>query len=116
MLTAKPFKNTLVAQQRLRNEAGYLGAEIRHVSANNRWTKPRDWDNGFRWVSSPLASVVISAAPEVTTAPFATSTSSLITSLEIRAFYRLCGALFMVGEGARKEALDVIDEARRTYL
>ena len=67
-------------------------------------------------MSSPLASVVITAAPEATTAPFATSRSSLITSLEIRAAYRLCGALFMVGEGARMDAIGVIDDARCTYL
>ena len=67
-------------------------------------------------MSSPLASVVINATPDDTIKPFATSKSSLITSLGIRATYRLCGALFMVGEGARKDALDLIDDVRCTYL
>ena len=102
--------------QRFINEANYLITESVRVSANDRWTKPKDWDNGFRWVGSPLASIVISAIPEDATAPFTTSKPSLITSLMVRATYRLCGALFMVGEGARMDALGLIDDARCTYF
>ena len=33
----------------------------------------------------------------------------------IRAAYRLCGALFLVGEGARMDAITKIDDAGCTY-
>ena len=92
----------------------YLAAETSHVFAKDRWTKPRDPDNDICWLNSPLASVVISATPEDSRAPFATCKKTSITSLEVRAAYRLCGALYTVGEGARKDALDSIDDARGT--
>ena len=67
-------------------------------------------------MKSPLASIVINATPEATVAPFPLSGALFFTSLETRAVYRLCGALFMVGDGARKDALELIDDAKCTYL
>lgn len=87
-----------------------------HVCANQTWTKPSESDRGNGWRSSPLASVVISATPGANVPPVGTSDPSFITSLEVRAAYRLCGALFMVGGGARMDAFVRIDDARRTYL
>lgn len=63
-----------------------------------------------------MASVVINATPEAAVPGFETSGPALVTALEIRANYRVCGALFMVGDGARSDALCLIDDARCTYL
>lgn len=69
-----------------------------------------------------MASVVINATPEVTVPngakvpPFGTSKGTLIKALELRATYRLCGTLFMIGQGARKDALGLLDDAKCMYL
>ena len=63
---------------------------------------------------------MISATPEVggpngTAVPaFGMSKSSIVRAMEIRAYYRLCGTLLMVGGGARKEALGIIDDFKST--
>lgn len=106
----------MVASQRLNREAKYIRAEQLHVKANDRWTKARPDGGPTRWVNSLLASVVINATPGANVPPFATSKSSLIRALEIRANYRLCGALFMAGDGARKPVLGLIDDAKCTYF
>ena len=94
--------------------AKYIRAEQLHIRANDRWTKPAcDGETG--WASSPLASVVTTATPEAIVRRFETSGPALATALEIRANYRVCGALFMVGNGARSDALSLIDGARCTY-
>lgn len=41
---------------------------------------------------------------------------SLAKALEIRASYRLCGALLMVGDGARMDALGMIDDAKCMFF
>lgn len=68
-----------------------------------------------------MASVVVNATPVVvskaaTIPPFNRTKPSLVGALEIRAAYRLCGTLFMIGNGARMDALDLIDDARCTYI
>ena len=65
---------------------------------------------------------MVNATPDVTgpnearAQPFETSKPSIIRALEVRATYRLCGTLFKVGEGARMDALGLIDDAKCTYF
>lgn len=110
-------KSSPVADKRLNNVAKYIRAERLHVDANDEWTRPRQRNIGTGWALSPLASIVINATPEVApntavVPPFGTSRMSLAKALEIRASYRLCGALLMVGDGARMDALGMIDDAK----
>ena len=69
----------------------------------------------------PLATIVINALPGITApreAPkrFTSGRASICKALEIRATYRLCGALSMLGEGARMDALGLIDNIKGVYL
>ena len=104
---------------RLDREAEYLETERLHVLAGDRWTRPKNGGGVRGWATSPLASVVINATPDPDTLPFGTSTASnpsFITALQVRAGYRLCGALLKIGGGARKDALNFIDKFRGTCL
>lgn len=94
----------------------YLRAERLHVDAHNGWTQAAQRNVGQGWARSPLASIAINCTPNASVQPFSTSKNSLIRALQIRATYRLCGALFMVGQGARKDALDLIENMRCTYI
>ena len=85
-----------------------------HVGANDDWTKEAHRNIGKGWAKSPLASILITATPDIRVPTFGTNTNSLARALEIRATYRLCGALFMVGEGARKDAVDLIEGMKCT--
>ena len=67
------------------------------------------------WLNAPLASVVINATPEDSLPRFSTEKVPLVTALEVRAAYRLIGALFMVGGGARNDAIGLIDDLKCTY-
>lgn len=96
--------------------AKYINAERLHVGANDDWTKAAQRNIGEGWAKSPLASILVTATPEVRIPPFGTSRNTLARALEIRATYRLCGALFMVGDGARRDALDLIEDMKCTYL
>lgn len=113
---------TPITAERLSKIAKYIKAERLHVDAKEQWTLPRHRNIGMGWQRSPLASIVINATPEVTVPggvrvpAFGTSRVSLVRALEIRATYRLCGTLLMIGEGARKDALDIIDDTRCMYL
>lgn len=118
MAASELCKNTRVADTRLSKTTKYIKAERLHVEANDKWTRPRYRNIGNGWARSPLASIVINATPEATVPngvnvpPFGTSKGSLIKALEIRATYRLCGTLFMMGQGARKDALGLLDDAK----
>ncbi|CAD6572761.1 MAG: hypothetical protein ASARMPREDX12_005434 [Alectoria sarmentosa] len=113
-------KNSRIADNRLTKVAKYIRAERLHIDANDKWTRPGRRNIGGGWGRSPLASILISATPDVggangTAVPaFGMSKSSIVRAMEIRAYYRLCGTLLMVGGGARKEALGIIDDFKTT--
>ena len=92
--------------------AKYLRVEELHVKANDEWTKRRQRAGQMNWTHSFLASVVINAIPEATDSPFSTEKIPLARALSIRAIYRLCGSLFMVGGGARSDVFALLDDAR----
>lgn len=93
-----------------------MRVERLHVDADHAWTQKAHRYRGEGWARSPLASIVINATPDTNVKPYILSKDKLIRTLTIRATYRLCGALFMVGDGARKDALDLIENIRCTCL
>lgn len=105
-----------VANQRWAHVAKYINAERMHVAANDDWTKEAHRNIGEGWAKSHLASILVSATPGVQTPTLRASRNTLARALEIRAIYRLCGALFMVGDGARKDAIDLIEDMKCTFL
>lgn len=94
--------------------ARYIKAEQLHIDANDEWTQAGQRNIGKGWARSPLASIVVNATPNDEAPSFKTTRKSIVSALEIRATYRLCGALFMVGDGARKDALDLIEYIKCT--
>ncbi len=108
---------------RFNNKAGqaaslYLRAEISESATDADWCSKRRRFLGTAWASSPLASIYINDLP-VTDMPHEVNPQhfdpnkikELCDALEIRACYRLFGALYMCGEGARREALGLIDDS-----
>ena len=112
----------MVADNRLCKLAKYITAERLRIDNGDKWTKLEHRNIGTGWMESPLASIVIGAAPEITAqngaviSPFEPFRKSIVRAMEIRAVYRLSGSLFMVGNGARMDALSLIDDARCKYL
>jgi len=100
----------------------YLRAERLESESGAEWVSKRRRYIGTGWASSPLASIVINdvPAPEiprgVKIAPFnPNKRKEVCDAFEIRSVYRLCGALFLCGDGARNEALGLIDDAITSY-
>ena len=95
----------------------YLRSERSHVNRNEAWTSSRRRFIREEWAYSALSSIVINDTPEIKSLgdprhePFSTTKRSVVcVALEIRAIYRLCGALYRCGGGARADALGMIDD------
>lgn len=122
MLTPNFHQNNPVANKRVGRVAKYIKSERLHVDADRRWTRPGQRNIGPGWERSPMASIVVNATPATSRPngaqipPFGTSRASLARALAIRAKYRLCGTLFEVGQGARMDALELIDNSKCTCL
>ena len=111
---------TEVANTRLDQIVKYIDVERLHVDGKYRWTRPEKRNIGTEWLAAPLASIVINALPGIThpvrPQDSTSARASLYRALEIRAAYRLCGALSVLGEGARMDALGLIDDIKCMYL
>ena len=113
------------AKTRLLAEQSYLRTEALQVNANAKWTHPANRYILDGWAQCSLASIVISGQPDISELDlklaygqtlnvrrFSIETrEELCTALEIRAIYRLAGALYLCGGGARNDALGLIDDA-----
>ncbi|MCJ1474619.1 hypothetical protein MMC13_003279 [Lambiella insularis] len=87
--------------------AQYLRSEELHLKADEPWTSRPASRTGPRWLSTKLADIFISPMidaeqQEQKTIPW--------DALETRAIYRMCGALWQCGLGARADALGMIDD------
>jgi len=93
----------------------YLRTEGLHVDGNEAWTSSRRRFVRGDWAYTPLSSIVINDVPENGVKdkyePFSIHKRQVVCiALEIRAIYRLCGALYLCGGGARSDALGLIDD------
>lgn len=111
---------TEVANTRLDHIVKYIDAERLHARAKDPWTRREKRNVGDDWLAAPLASVVLSALPGITplvkrSQQSAPARAWLSRCIEIRAVYRLCGALSILGEGARMDALELIDNIKSKF-
>lgn len=96
----------------------FLGAEILAVDGGESWTSERRRFVQGGWAYSALSTIVINDIPEfedpnaVKCTRFSPHKRQVVCmALEIRAIYRLCGALFMCGGGVRSDAIGLIEDA-----
>lgn len=98
----------------------FLRAERLAVEGGEAWTSEgRRFVQGG-WAYSALSNLVINDIPQFEDPPAIKCTrfplnkrQVVCMALEIRAIYRLCGALYMCGGGARSDALGLIDDAHK---
>ena len=102
---------SIMADTRLRAIAKYFRAETLHKGSGAVWTTPPECYVGPGWLQSPLASIVIGkdVAPDIKIR------DPICNELEIRALYRLVGALRECGGGAVREALDILSDVYKKY-
>lgn len=126
-LASKDMRNHEIEfnNQRLRDTRNYLRLEASQVEDNEFWTIHGDCNVRGHWAASPLASIVINDIPqnsELKGFPAQADTfkvskfplndrGDLCDALEVRAMYRVAGALHLCGGGARNEAMGFIDDA-----
>ena len=82
----------------------YVRAEWLHVKTGEPWTSAPDCYAGLGWLSMPLASILLNdkEVPGRVGIPW--------VGYELRAIFRICGALWQCGGGALSDALGMIDE------
>jgi len=98
----------------------FLRAERLAVDHAEAWTSERRRFVLGGWAYSALSTIVINDIPELEypkgekCALFSINKRQVVCmALEIRAIYRLCGALYMCGGGAQSDALGLIDDAHK---
>ncbi|MCJ1286612.1 hypothetical protein MMC26_005958 [Xylographa opegraphella] len=84
----------------------YLLADKLHYVTEELWTSHSDGHIGSGWLHTELARIVF--APEI---DFSLGNEIPWDALEIRALYRMCGALFQCGLGAKSDSLGLISDA-----
>ena len=112
-----------LTDNRIKAASKYLRTERLHQDADDEWTTAQyRFIAESGWARSPLSSIVINDTPElenpnsVKFAPFRVDKRQpMCIGLEERALYRLCGALYMCGDGARQDALGMIDDTTNAY-
>ena len=109
-----------ISDARYTSAGRYLRSENIHMEERSAWTAPhRRFISDEGWLFSPLASILINDVPRCDRpgdkqkyfSP--TNRKTIYLALEIRALYRLCGALYECGGGARSDALGMIDDIER---
>ena len=82
----------------------YVRAEWLHLKTGEPWTSAPDCYAGLGWLSMPLASILLNdkEVPGQVGIPY--------VGYELRAMFRICGALWQCGGGALSDALGMIDE------
>ena len=110
--------NTNNGLAKYQSSTKYLRAEKLHVDANELWTRTRRRFVGGAWARTPLSSIVINDIPELEHPkeskhrPFNVHQREVVClALRVRAVYRLCGALYLCGGGARSDALGLVEDA-----
>lgn len=97
-----------IAATRLARIGKYFRAEIMHVNGGASWTLPDFSNIGKGWEALPLASIVLSHGE----AKISTSDrAQLCHALEMRAIFRMSGALMCCGGGAISDGLGLISDA-----
>ena len=113
------------ANSRLLAQQSYLRAEGLQVDDRVKWTQIPSKFVGDGWAESVLASIVINDQPDLSNISLSpkekakvslrkfqvTKRDDICTALEARAIYRLAGALYLCGGGARGDAIGLIDDA-----
>ncbi|KAI4125065.1 MAG: hypothetical protein LQ347_005500 [Umbilicaria vellea] len=102
---------SISADARLRDMGKYFRAEKLHIQSEVLWTTSPECHVGPGWLQSSLASIVLG----MDVAPDIKDQKPLCNRLEIRALYRLAGALRECGGGAVREALDILSDVCRKY-
>jgi len=111
--------------RRYRDVCKYIRSEMLHIQGNEDWTKSYARYVGQGWTESPLASIVINDIPNTpcedeTGRPvqalriIPNSRVDVCAAMEVRATFRMSGALYMMGGGARAEALGLIEDGINT--
>lgn len=102
---------SILADARLRDMGKYFRAEKLHIQSGAVWTSSPECHVGPGWLQSPLASIVLG----MDVGPDIKDQEPLCNGLEIRALYRLAGALRACGGGAVREALDILSDVCKKY-
>ncbi|MCJ1296779.1 hypothetical protein MMC34_008346 [Xylographa carneopallida] len=106
--------HTLQLKSACREIRKYLLADTFHYVTEEPWTSPSDGHIGSGWLHTDLSRILL--APEI---DFNQWDEIPWDALEIRAVFRMCGALFNCGRGARSDALglisDVLASTKRLY-
>ena len=86
----------------------YLRAEDLHLQSEEPWTLEPSCYIGTGWLSAPLASVLLAPPPDI-------SVEKTLTwnALELRAIFRMSGALWACGGGALSDALGLVEDTLR---
>ena len=102
--------NSKAADRRVQAVAKYLRAEFLHIKGQEIWTTtPRCFIGSGEWMKCTLASIIIKPSVDPS------SRNKLCTCLEVRAIYRMCGAMYMCGGGACSEALGILEDTISTF-
>ena len=110
---------------RLFAQQSYLRAEGTQVNKKEVWTQSPHRYIGVGWAESPLAGIVVNEEPDISKFDLdpahvkkmnmktflLNKREDICAALEVRAIYRLAGALYLCGGGARHDALGLIDDA-----
>lgn len=87
--------------------ARYLRAEKLHLASGEPWTSRSESQIGPGWLSEDFARIVLSPVVYPKQKPHKEIPWD---QLEIRAVYRMCGALWQCGLGARADALGLVED------
>ena len=87
--------------------AKYVRAERLHCQNKDPWTFAPDCYTGLGWLSYPLASIVLTSAGDIRV-----KAGVPWVGFELRAIYRMCGALWQCGGGALSDALGMLDDVQ----
>lgn len=102
---------SIIAHPRFQAAAKYFRAEKLHKESGAVWTSPPGCSAGSGWLTSPLASIFLGM--EISSDD--KDNNALCNGLELRALYRLMGALWECGSGAVREALDMLSDVCKRY-
>ena len=101
--------------------ARYLDAEKSQIDIEETWTQPEHFyilKSRRLWAISDLASIVINEVDEGHVVQTFRPRKGVVgkwkrtaKDLQIRAIYRLCGALYECGGGSRHDALDLLEDS-----
>ena len=95
------------AEATVRAIAKYVRSERQHVENGAPWTSTPRCYISSGWLHSPLASIVL-----ISRGDDRTQSAIPWIGFELRATYRMCGALWQCGGGALSDALGMVDDVQ----